>query len=106
MTSRPGVDKGTALEAAALALGVPRLRSVGKRVGGARTDLWRVTDGAEQLVVKAYRDPEDHTRRREAARLAAVRGSGCPALLALVDAAALLVLSDQNRRTPVCTPVT
>ncbi|NYG58248.1 hypothetical protein BJ980_001171 [Nocardioides daedukensis] len=94
MTSGPAIDKGAALEVAARALGVPRLRSIGRRFGGARTDLWRVTDGAEQFVVKAYRDSEGHAWRREGAGLAAVRGSGCPELLALVEEPALVVMSD------------
>lgn len=83
-----------ALEAAAVGLGGVKVRAVGKRLGGSRTDLWRVTDGERPLVVKSYRDPESFTWRREAAGLAAAHGTGCPELVALVADPAVVVMTD------------
>ncbi|MDT0202835.1 hypothetical protein [Nocardioides sp. AE5] len=89
------VSRRVALAAAARALGQSRLHPVGKRFGGARTDLWRVRDeDGRALVVKAYRDPDSNTWRREAAGLATARGARGPELLAQVADPALVVMGD------------
>ena len=76
---------------------MPELTLVEPIVSGWRTDLWRVTDGDRFLVVKAYRDPDRGTWRREAAGLRLAQGEGAPALVGVSTDPTLVVMEDLGR---------